>query len=108
MWASPTEVKTMSAIKATVRNGRIVPDSPLHLPEGARLLVLTEPDPNADDDEADTPEAIASWLAWYATLEPLIFTDEERQAWDEGRLEQKKWELEHFEKRAEKLRRMWE
>ena len=99
----------MSAIKATVRNGRIEPDSPLDLPEGAKLLVIPEPDANADgDDEPDTPEAIANWLAWYETLEPLIFTDEERRAWDECRAAQKQWELEHFNERAEKLRRMWE
>ena len=98
----------MSAIKATVRNGRIEPDSPLGLPEGAKVLVIPEPDANVDDDDADTPEAIANWLAWYETLEPLILTDEERRAWDERRAAQKKWELEHFEERAEKLRRMWE
>jgi hypothetical protein len=111
MWTSPTQgVKAMSAIKATVRNGRIEPDSPLDLPEGAKLLVFPEPDANAngDDDEADTPETIAKWLAWYDTLEPLILTDEERRAWDERRAAQKEWEQEHFEERAEKLRRMWE
>jgi hypothetical protein len=101
--------KAMSAIKATVRNGRIEPDSPLALPEGAKVLVFPESDVNGDvDDEADTPEAIARWLAWYETLEPLILTDEERRAWDERRAAQKAWELEHFEERANKLRRMWE
>ena len=106
----------MSVIKATLRNGRIEPDSPLDLPEGAKLLVVpaseidaagTNIDDDGDDAE-DTPEAIAQWLAWYDTLEPLIFTDDERRAWDEARAAQKAWELEHFEERAEKLRRMWE
>ena len=99
----------MPAIKATVRDGRIEPDTPLGLPEGARVVVLPEPIANDDDgDERDTPEAIAKWLAWYDTLEPLIITDEERREWDARRAAQKAWEREHFDERAEKLRRMWE
>ena len=100
----------MNAIRATVRNGRIETDAPIDLPEGSRLLVVPEPDVRVDEDDlqADTPEAVAKWLAWYDTLEPLSFTDDERRAWDEDRTAQRAWELEHFEERAEKLRRMWE
>ena len=67
----------MNAIRAIVRNGRIETDAPLDLPEGSRLLVVPATDVQADEDDiqADTPEAIAKWLAWYDTLEPLVFTD---------------------------------
>jgi hypothetical protein len=78
----------MNAIRATVRNGRIEPDAPLDLPEGSRVLVVPELDVRAGDDDdlqADTPEAIARWLAWYDTLKLLVFTDEERRAWEEDR-----------------------
>lgn len=100
----------MSAIRATIRNGRIEPDAPFDFPEGSKLLVVPAADVQADEDDmqADTPEAIAKWLAWYDTLEPLIFTEEERRAWDEDRAARKAWELEHFDERLEKLRRMWE
>jgi hypothetical protein len=100
----------MNAIRATVRNGRIETDAPIDLPEGSRLLVVPEADVRAgeDDIQADTPAAVAKWLAWYDTLEPLIFTEEERRAWDEDRAAQKAWERERFDERAEKLRRMWE
>jgi hypothetical protein len=75
----------MSAIRATWRNGQIVPDGPVDWPEGSRLLV--EPDPTSADaiegsEEgwSNTPEAIADWLKWCDSLQPLIFTPEEEAA----------------------------
>jgi hypothetical protein len=79
----------VDAIRATWKNGQIIPDEPVDWPEGCRLLV--EPNPAQDetsetsaDDWSDSPEAIADWLAWYDSLEPLIFTPEEQtnlEAW---------------------------
>jgi hypothetical protein len=45
---------SVKAIKAHVRNGQIVPDEPVELPEGAAVEVLVE----VDDDFAMTPEAL--------------------------------------------------
>ena len=109
----------MSAIKATVRNGRVETERPLDLPDGTEVLLYpstdkTPVDDDNDDDDNDdgfwddTPEGIAAWLRAYDALEPLILTDEERAAIDKARAEQRAWELEHFEERAEKLRKMWE
>ena len=61
-----------------------------------------------EENWPDTPETIAAWLKWYDSLEPLIFTDEERAAWEAARREQKEFEKATFAERAEKLRRMWE
>jgi hypothetical protein len=75
----------MNAIKATWRDGRIIPRDPVDWPEGTELRV--EPAPTAqlvairDEDWPTTPEAIEQWLRWYDSLEPLILTPE-----DEGRL----------------------
>ena len=79
----------MNAIRATWKNGQIVPENPVDWPEGLRLLI--EPDPSqpegdgaCDDDWSNSPEAIADWLKWYDSLEPLIFTAEEEadtEAW---------------------------
>ncbi len=44
----------VKAIKAHVRNGQIVPDEPIDLPEGAAVEVLVEV------DEAMTPEELGS------------------------------------------------
>ena len=69
----------MNAIKATVRNGRIETNEPINLPEGTELLISL---PNGNFEEYEdgwdnSPEGIASWLAWYNSLDPLIFTAEE-------------------------------
>jgi len=79
----------MSAIRATWTNGQIIPDCPVDWPEGARLLV--EPDLTAggsigvsEEECSNTPEAIADWLRWSNSLEPLIITPEEEadaEAW---------------------------
>jgi hypothetical protein len=80
---------TMSAIRATWKNGQIVPDDPIDLPEGMRLLI--EPDPlHAEPSEtrepgwSNSPDAIADWLKWSNSLEPLIMTAAEEantEAW---------------------------
>lgn len=73
----------MNAIKATWKNGRIVPAEPVDWPEGSELLVepimanhekigLTE------EEWRDDPEAIAEWEVWVRNIEPLEYTDEER------------------------------
>ena len=72
----------MEVIRATWKNGRIVPDGPVDWPDGCRLVVEPEVlEATAVDvrDEAwsDSPEAVADWLAWYDSLEPLEFTPEE-------------------------------
>ena len=79
----------MSAIRATWKNGQIVPDDPIDLPEGMRLLI--EPDPlHAEPSEtrepgwSNSPDAIADWLKWSNSLEPLIMTAAEEantEAW---------------------------
>ena len=115
----------MNAIRAKVRGGRIEVDGPLDLPDGTEVLVFPAaghtadagaPTGTGDDNDADdeddgwdnSPEGIAAWLRWYDSLEPLIFTPEERAAWEADRAARKSWELGHAEERAAKLQRLWE
>ena len=99
----------MEPIKARVRNGRIETDGPVDLPDGTKVLILR---PNAADSPEeqrdDTPEGIAAWLKWYDSLDPLIFTDKEQEAWKQDQKARKDWELAHADERSEKLRRLWE
>ena len=74
----------MSAIRATWRNGQIVPDGPVDWPEGSRLLVEPEAVEGSEEGWLNTPKAIADWLKWCDSLQPLIFTPEEEAA-DDGR-----------------------
>ncbi|HEY7425182.1 MAG TPA: hypothetical protein VH682_13205 [Gemmataceae bacterium] len=102
----------MNAIKGIVQNGHIVLDKPADLPEGCRVLV--EPIVEeatfgiCEEDWQDTPEAIAAWLQWYDTLEPLQLTPQEEAEWQAARQAQNEREKTAFAERAEKLRRMWE
>jgi hypothetical protein len=99
----------MNAIKARVHNGRIETDEPIDLPEGTELLVSVSSQGGRDEDDWDnSPEGIAAWLKWYDSLQPLIFTPEERTAMEADRQARKKWELANFDEHAEKLQRMWE
>lgn len=99
----------MNTIKAVVRNGRIETEEPLDLPEGTELEI---PRPGCSPDDEDgwdnSPEGIAAWLKWYDSLEPLIFTDEERAAWQADRQARKEWEIAHFDEYTDKLQKVWE
>ena len=99
----------MSTIKAVVRNGRIETDEPLDLPDGTELVI---PLPASSVDEKDiwddSPEGIAAWLTWADSLEPLIFNDSERAAWEAERRARKNWEQAHFDEHAANLRKVWE
>jgi hypothetical protein len=101
----------MHAIKGTVKDGRLEIRVPHDWPDGTEVVV--QPVERAEcfgmreEDWPGTPEASADWLQWYDSLEPLVFTAEERAAWDNARREQQEFEQASADERAEKLRRMW-
>src|SRR5438067_9045983 len=71
----------MKAITATSKNGHIEPDEMADWPDGCRLKIEPIDDQEyigiREEDWSNTPEAIADWLKWYDSLEPLEFTAEE-------------------------------
>lgn len=72
----------MGEVHAVWRDGRIVPEGPVDWPEGCRLRIEPDPAPpetgeGRAEDGSNAPEAVADWLAWYDSLEPLVFTPEE-------------------------------
>ena len=98
----------MEVVRATWKNGRIEPDGPVDWPEGCRLVI--EPETTAgsraemdEDDWSNSPEAIADWLAWYDSLEPLEFTPEERADLVNWRQKVKEYTIAHMHKAAEGL-----
>jgi hypothetical protein len=96
-------------IKAIVRGGRLETERPIDLPDGTEVRI--ELLGSASEEEGgwdNSPEGIAAWLAWADSLEPLIFTEAEPQAWETERQARKEWEKAHFQEYAEKLKRMWE
>jgi hypothetical protein len=96
--------------KGYIQQGQVVVPKPIDLPDGTEVVV-SNPTTTEDDSEDgwdNSPEGIAEWLKWYDSLEPLVFTDEERAAWNAARQSQKDWEMDQFDQHAEKLRSMWE
>ena len=91
---------------------QVVLDHPAELPEGCRVTV--EPiaaEEAVGTDEAtwrNTPEAIADWLQWYDSLEPIARTPEEEAEWEAARKAQRAREKAASLERGEQLRRMWE
>jgi hypothetical protein len=102
----------MNAITGTVKNGHVVLDNPLELSEGARVLVelLAEAETFGvrEADWQDSPEAIAEWIRWYESLEPLELTPQEEADWQAERQADKARQKAAFEERAEELRRIWD
>lgn len=94
----------MTTLTAIVRNGQLALPTPLDLPDGTVVEVRV---PDADDGPM-TAEEIARTLAAMDKVEPLEFTEEERAALRADRQAQKRWELDSFNERADKLRGTWE
>src|SRR5262249_47423945 len=86
----------MTAIRATVKNGKIELDAPSDWPEGTEVLI--EPVPHAaslalrDEHGPNTPEGIAQLLASIDRIEPLILTAEEEAEWEAARKARKGFE----------------
>lgn len=74
----------MSAITGTVRDGSVILNEPALLPEGSRVVV--QPIETvatlgiSEADWQDTPEAIADWIAWYDSLQPIEVSAADAQA----------------------------
>ncbi len=103
----------MSVILARgiIKRGQVIVPKPIDLPDGTEVVVtsgspLAEGD--SDEDWDNSPEGISAWLKWYDSLEPLIFSDEERAAWEADRQARKEWENAEFDRHADKLRSIWE
>jgi hypothetical protein len=88
---------TMTAIKAIVKGGRLELEVPADWPEGTVVEIhpvgqagqnagrpMTSEEEAGEEGWSNTPEAIADWLRWYDSLEPLTLTPEEEtdaEAW---------------------------
>lgn len=100
----------MRTIKATWKNGQIVPDGPVDLPEGAELSILSHE--NADfgmreEDWDDSPQGIVEWGQWFESREPLVLTQEERKAMKGAHEAQRAYELANFERNMDSVARVW-
>lgn len=101
----------MSAIKGKYLNGQIILEEKADWPENTDVLVepVIEPEIGLrEDDWSDTPEAIADWIRWYDSLEPLNMTPEEEAAWKQALEEQKQYDLATNEERMRRIESIFE
>ena len=102
----------MSAITGRVKNGLVVLDEPASLPDGSRVVVQPIDSAQAiglsESDWQDTPEAIADWIAWYDSLEPIELSAAEERALEAHRQRQKDLAKSTFDERTERLKNQWQ
>ncbi len=71
----------MTMITGIWKKGQIVLRETANWPEDTEVLIQPLVRGKSvgmrEEDWPDTPEAIAAWLRWYESLEPLEFTPEE-------------------------------
>ncbi|HEY3968787.1 MAG TPA: hypothetical protein VGM05_29835 [Planctomycetaceae bacterium] len=72
-------------MRATWKNGQIVPDGPVNWPDGCRLTIDPEPCLTfagmTEDEQGEDAESIARWIAAFDALPPLQMTPEEEAIW---------------------------
>jgi hypothetical protein len=89
----------------TWKNGQVILDKPADWPEGCRVTIepaaKEEPLDMREEDWQDTPEAIADWLQWYDSLEPLEMTPQEEAEWQAARTAMKEYTVANMHKDTE-------
>jgi hypothetical protein len=95
----------MSAIKATWKNGHIIPDGPVNWPEGRRLVVVEEPAAEiefmTEDEQKDDPESIRQWIYELRAIPPLPMTPEQEAEMLAWRQKVKEFNLEAVRRQME-------
>ena len=75
----------MNTIQGTYKNGHIELDRPADWPEGCRVTVEAEAVDEirfmTEEEQSNSPEAIASWLAEFDAIPPLPMTPAAEAGW---------------------------
>jgi hypothetical protein len=103
----------MNGLQGTIKNGQIILDAPVTLPEGTRVEVLpirgARPSLCMPEEEwPTTQEGIAALLGRMDQVEPGWLSPEDDVAWRESLRAQREFEKTEFYRDAEKLRSIWE
>ena len=97
----------MECVKGTWKNGQVVLDQSTDWPEGCRVLVepASEEEPLGirEEDWPTTPEALAQWLKWFDSFEPVQLTDTDEAEWKAARQAIKNHTLANMNNRMEGL-----
>jgi len=97
------------SLTGTWKDGQIVLDEPADWPEGCRVVIILQEGQReerlgiTEEEWPRTPEALADWLKWLDSIEPIEMTPEEEADWLAWRQKIKEYELANFGKRVEGL-----
>jgi len=98
----------MSAIKATWKNGQILPDEPVDWAEGSELLVeplgLSDRIGLVESECRDDPESIAKWIAIVEKIEPLVWANGELEEYEQHYQASRAFNIEAVRKQMEDIR----
>jgi hypothetical protein len=76
-------------LTGTWKNGQIILDETADWPEGCRVVVTPEQAQEThgmtEEEQSNTPEAIARWLAEFDAIPPWQMTAEEEAEWQAAR-----------------------
>ena len=96
-------------LTGTWKNGEVILDEPADWPEGCRVIITPQEVPRGEwlgiteEEWPRTPEALADWLKWLDSIEPIERTPEEEADWLAWRQKIKEYDLANFGKRVEGL-----
>lgn len=98
----------MHAIKAIWINGQILPAEPVDWPEGSELIVepivpKSEKVGLTEEEWRDDPQSIAEWIAAVEKLEPPIWAEGEREAYERARQESREFNIEAVRRQMESI-----
>jgi hypothetical protein len=104
--------RSLKSVKATWKNGHIVPDEPVDWPEGCWLRVEPVNEEETlgirEEDWPTDPEGIAKLIERRRKLKPLVMTEEEHAELEAVRRAHKEFEKANFHKRAKKIKELFE
>jgi hypothetical protein len=97
----------VNAIHATILDGKIIPDTPVELPNGTRVTIQPAGSEYVgvgmrEEDWPTTPEGIAALVAKMDQIRPFP-TPEEDAAWRQALAEQKAWEVANWDKQNKQI-----
>jgi hypothetical protein len=95
------EKEDMNALQGTIKNGQIVLEAPIELPEGSRVEILPIEWARTtvgmrEEDWPTTPDGITALLARMDQVEPGWLSPEDDAAWRAALRAQKDLEKAHF------------
>jgi hypothetical protein len=96
----------MSTIRATWKNGQIIPDDPVPWREGCRLVIREDLPADiefmTEEEQGDDPESIQHWIDELRAIPPLPMTPEEEADLRKWRQKVKEFNLAAVRRQMEK------